>query len=112
MTVRDGVRLPGTMPSPPLSPPPRTPLNIDFQCDQCGKHYAAGDNLAGKKLKCKNCGKVLRIPGTPPPKAESPTAPATASSTKPPRSAESAAKSSSAPKSSTSSPSKPPPLPP
>lgn len=28
-------------------------MSIAFQCDQCGKHYAAGDHLAGKALKCK-----------------------------------------------------------
>jgi dienelactone hydrolase len=40
------------------------PMSIAFQCDQCGKHYEAGDHLAGKALKCKECGAVVRIPGT------------------------------------------------
>ncbi|MEO6810542.1 MAG: hypothetical protein ABI353_15610, partial [Isosphaeraceae bacterium] len=38
-------------------------MSIAFQCNQCGKHYAAGDHLAGKALKCKGCGEVVRIPG-------------------------------------------------
>jgi dienelactone hydrolase len=40
------------------------PMTITFSCDQCGKIYAAGSEYAGKAMKCKQCGKVMRIPGT------------------------------------------------
>jgi dienelactone hydrolase len=49
-------------------------MSIAFRCDQCGKHYSAGDELAGKALKCKQCGKVMRIPGTPRPSPAGPKA--------------------------------------
>src|SRR5579883_3384006 len=38
-------------------------MSITFQCGQCGKQYTVGDQLAGKSVKCKNCGQPIRIPG-------------------------------------------------
>jgi dienelactone hydrolase len=37
-------------------------MSISFQCPSCGKGYSAGDEFAGKKAKCKQCGGVFLIP--------------------------------------------------
>lgn len=37
-------------------------MAITATCQQCGKQYRVGDQLAGKKAKCKNCGGVFAIP--------------------------------------------------
>jgi hypothetical protein len=37
-------------------------MAISLQCDQCGKQYQLGDNLAGKRIKCKQCGQALSVP--------------------------------------------------
>ena len=44
-------------------------MTIAFACDDCGKKYATPPEFAGKALKCKQCGTILRIPeaSTPPP---------------------------------------------
>lgn len=39
-------------------------MAIEFHCGQCGKRYEVADSLAGKHVKCKSCGIVLRIPET------------------------------------------------
>jgi hypothetical protein len=43
-------------------------MPIKVTC-QCGKSFAAKDELAGKAVKCPNCQQPLRIPGTPAPAA-------------------------------------------
>jgi hypothetical protein len=39
---------------------------VDVPCPNCGAKLKAPDNMAGKKAKCKKCGKVFRIPGAAP----------------------------------------------
>jgi predicted Zn finger-like uncharacterized protein len=41
-------------------------MSIALQCEQCGTRYALRDELAGKAVKCKACGRVLRVPVPPP----------------------------------------------
>ena len=36
-------------------------MGISFQCPQCGKDYSVGDDLAGKKARCK-CGQEIVVP--------------------------------------------------
>lgn len=35
---------------------------ITFTCPQCRKHFQVGDELAGKKGKCKSCGAIILVP--------------------------------------------------
>ncbi len=35
---------------------------ISFNCNQCGKAFTVGDNLAGRKAKCKACGAAIVVP--------------------------------------------------
>src|SRR5207253_3738947 len=44
---------------------------VEVACPGCGAKLKAPDNMAGKKAKCKKCGKGFRIPG-PPPASETP----------------------------------------
>lgn len=44
-------------------------MSIEFSCS-CGKKYKLRDELAGKKAKCAQCGKVLEVPMPPEPEAE------------------------------------------
>jgi hypothetical protein len=37
-------------------------MPIPIQCEHCHKKYNAPDSMAGKKIKCRNCGKVVSIP--------------------------------------------------
>ena len=37
-------------------------MPISFACN-CGKRYKTPDDSAGKKLRCKNCGEAVRVPG-------------------------------------------------
>lgn len=37
-------------------------MPIDFKCSHCGKLLRTGDETAGKKAKCPDCGTVLTIP--------------------------------------------------
>src|SRR5438045_7438203 len=37
-------------------------MAIELQCGECGKRYRIGENLAGKKAKCKNCGNLMVVP--------------------------------------------------
>lgn len=37
-------------------------MTIKISCGICGKNYKVQDAAAGKKLKCKECGEVMRIP--------------------------------------------------
>ena len=37
-------------------------MPIAFRCGQCGKSYQAPDHLAGKKVKCRNCGAAAEVP--------------------------------------------------
>lgn len=43
---------------------------VEVSCPNCGARLKAPDNMAGKKAKCKKCGKGFRIPG-PAPASES-----------------------------------------
>ena len=36
---------------------------INFKCDSCGKAFSVSDEMAGRKGKCKGCGKSLLVPG-------------------------------------------------
>ena len=49
-------------------------MATSVQCAQCGKQYQAGPNLAGKRIKCKECGATISIPagGQSPPPAKPP----------------------------------------
>jgi hypothetical protein len=38
-------------------------MAISLQCEQCGKQYQLSDNLAGKRIKCKECGNAINVPG-------------------------------------------------
>lgn len=37
-------------------------MSIVTSCESCGKRYALGDHLAGRRLKCKACGAVITAP--------------------------------------------------
>jgi hypothetical protein len=37
-------------------------MALSVQCDACGARYSVGDNLAGKRAKCKKCGATMQIP--------------------------------------------------
>jgi dienelactone hydrolase len=37
-------------------------MSIAFRCPQCGKEYTADDQMAGKGMKCRTCGGIVRIP--------------------------------------------------
>ena len=37
-------------------------MPIEFACDECDKQYRVRDDLAGRKIRCKECGTGLQIP--------------------------------------------------
>jgi hypothetical protein len=37
-------------------------MSISFACGQCGKDYEVPDELAGRRVRCKACGTVMRLP--------------------------------------------------
>src|SRR5438067_148375 len=37
-------------------------MTISIQCEHCHKRYNAPGAMAGKKVKCKHCGKIFAIP--------------------------------------------------
>jgi MoxR-like ATPase len=37
-------------------------MPIEFECAECHKAYRVADDMAGKHVKCKQCGAVVRIP--------------------------------------------------
>ena len=45
-------------------------MAIEFRCTQCNKLLRTGDDTAGKRAKCPDCGTVLTIPAAAPPPAE------------------------------------------
>jgi hypothetical protein len=47
-------------------------MSISFRCPSCGKGYSVGDELAGKKGKCKQCGGVFAVPAGAPSKPAPP----------------------------------------
>jgi hypothetical protein len=38
-------------------------MAIAVECQDCHRSYKVDDKLAGKKVKCRNCGALLRVPG-------------------------------------------------
>ena len=38
-------------------------MSIQVHCEGCGKLYQAEDRLAGKRMRCRQCGTVFAIPG-------------------------------------------------
>ena len=42
-------------------------MSISFQCSHCQRSYTTSEQLAGKTVKCKNCGQPIKIPSAPPP---------------------------------------------
>jgi len=44
--------------------PPMSDMSLTFECPQCGRFCAAGENLAGKTAQCNNCGCKFFIPQT------------------------------------------------
>jgi eukaryotic-like serine/threonine-protein kinase len=69
--VRHGHRAAGPAGAP--AQPPATPAPISCTCTGCGKKLKAGAHLAGKKVKCPQCGQPVLVPGArasePPPAA-------------------------------------------
>jgi hypothetical protein len=39
-------------------------MAISCKCDACGKTYTVDEKLAGKRVKCKNCGEAFSVPST------------------------------------------------
>src|SRR5262245_54558029 len=37
-------------------------MSISFACPNCSKSYRVGDQLGGKRVKCKGCGQPVEIP--------------------------------------------------
>ncbi len=50
-------------------------MSISFQCPACGKGFSVGDEFAGKKAKCKQCGGVMVVPAASAPKKPAPAPP-------------------------------------
>ncbi len=44
-------------------------MSISFQCDGCGKSLSAVPAMAGRRVKCRECGNVVQIPGGASPRA-------------------------------------------
>ena len=40
------------------------PMAISFLCDTCGRKYRVEDHLAGRQVKCRQCGTSMTVPGT------------------------------------------------
>jgi hypothetical protein len=38
-------------------------MSVQFACGQCGKQLAAKPELAGKRVKCPQCGQAVQVPG-------------------------------------------------
>lgn len=38
-------------------------MPIPIECDACGKRYRAGERYAGRRVKCKVCGRPIEVPG-------------------------------------------------
>src|SRR5690349_21259193 len=38
-------------------------MAISGECDSCGRKVQAPDSMAGKSVRCKQCGNVFRLPG-------------------------------------------------
>ncbi|MFH1920211.1 MAG: hypothetical protein ABIP48_10040 [Planctomycetota bacterium] len=47
-------------------------MPIPAECGSCHKRFKANDKLAGKKVKCPQCGGVIQIAAEAPPRAEEP----------------------------------------
>jgi predicted Zn finger-like uncharacterized protein len=45
-------------------------MHISVTCENCHKHYRVEDKLAGRKVKCKACGRAIAIPAGPTPPVE------------------------------------------
>jgi hypothetical protein len=39
-------------------------MPIAFSCHECDRRYQANEDLAGKRIKCKQCGTGLKVPGS------------------------------------------------
>ena len=50
-------------------------MAIAFQCDHCGRTMRAGDDKAGRRVACKDCGEPVTIPGGAPARKRSSIAP-------------------------------------
>jgi predicted Zn finger-like uncharacterized protein len=37
-------------------------MTIRLECDNCGTHYKTRDERAGRRVRCKVCGRVIRVP--------------------------------------------------
>ncbi len=37
-------------------------MSIAFECEQCGKHYEVGEELAARRARCSSCQTVFRVP--------------------------------------------------
>src|SRR5947207_7707850 len=48
--------------SPSGTPSTRDRMTIQFQCPHCRQPYKVRDDLAGKKVTCKECKKVVTVP--------------------------------------------------
>ncbi len=53
----------GPTPRAPISAPVEAAIRIVLNCPDCGRRYEVDAALAGKKSRCKDCGKVFSIPG-------------------------------------------------
>ncbi len=36
-------------------------MAISINCSSCGKHYQAADHMAGRRVRCKNCGNTFQL---------------------------------------------------
>jgi transcription elongation factor Elf1 len=47
---------------PPIQRAEAVAEAIRFECEKCGKRYTVRTSLAGKKARCKECGRHFQIP--------------------------------------------------
>src|SRR5262249_38717880 len=42
-------------------------MAINFQCSHCQRSYITSEQMAGKNVKCKQCGQPVKVPSAPAP---------------------------------------------
>ena len=56
-------------------------MPISFKCTSCQKEFKVASKLAGKKIRCKGCSGITRVPAKPVTAGEPPAAPPVAAAT-------------------------------